>query len=233
MFPHARFVGLTFREAAIEMANEDISLLAAQVNGSILLNPTNHVITNSDVLFVITTDSKDCDKVAHNNDAEVSTWIATFDNNRRLGNVNTRLRRRSLNTVTVGNDYQPDKTSMSDITKMASDAVAEAEKKREPPTSPPATPGTPKSGGGGFSRKPTRGVSRWSIIKNAIASAETVAAKGGHTVVVMMETNENRNLHVRRLTLMFASMRLLHLFNSSPFFILHMRLYRRCGSSWS
>ena len=98
--PARRFVGRSFKQAALDMAKTAANatgvraaagagnsplLVAAQVNGAIRLNPSAATVTATTVLFALAPSVEAVGPVALGGDARVSTWISTFQANRRAG----------------------------------------------------------------------------------------------------------------------------------------------------
>jgi len=90
--PCEKLVGMTFCEASVSVAAEDLLLLGVQIRGVVVLNPSTRVIEQDSVLFAIADDQQSCDPVAKNGRAHVADWIDIFNENRRVGGFNERHR---------------------------------------------------------------------------------------------------------------------------------------------
>jgi hypothetical protein len=81
--PAAKFVGTPYKNVALEIAkNADVVLLAAQINGQIVLNPGKFSVTAKTVLFALAKDQEFLDPFALEGDASVRTWLPQFQANR-------------------------------------------------------------------------------------------------------------------------------------------------------
>ena len=86
--PAASFHGQTFDKVAQTLGHENITVFAAQVKGSLRINPGKScTIDATTVLFVLAEDVSVLNKMALNGDARVSTWLGVFGQNRKAGGV--------------------------------------------------------------------------------------------------------------------------------------------------
>ena len=91
--PNRTLVGKSFKEAAIYMAETgDAILLAAQIDGSLVINPGRFVLEDDTILFAMCSDLDDLHTFALDGDAEVSSWLPTFNHNRHSGSAKERLK---------------------------------------------------------------------------------------------------------------------------------------------
>jgi hypothetical protein len=78
-------VGLSFKDAAIKSADiAKVLLVAAQVDGAIVINPTDLIISSDTILFCFAVDSSTLKPIAKGNNPAVSSWIGQFQLNRRI-----------------------------------------------------------------------------------------------------------------------------------------------------
>ena len=90
--PNRTLVGKSFKEAAIYMAeNGDAILLAAQIDGSLVINPGGFVLEGDTILFAMCSDIDALHSFALDGDAGVSSWLPTFNHNRHSGSAKERL----------------------------------------------------------------------------------------------------------------------------------------------
>ena len=84
--PGIKFRGITFSKAVVAIAKESgCLLLGAHIDGAIRINPREHVLTPSTVLFALCAEQNDLDCVAFNRSSAVSSWIGIFQKNRKEG----------------------------------------------------------------------------------------------------------------------------------------------------
>jgi hypothetical protein len=89
--PADEFVGKTFKDATVAIAKRaPVLVLAAQIDGSIVLNPSDHFLTKETVLFAFAGDMEVCHPFAKNGDASVQTWLPQFSSNRQTGSAASR-----------------------------------------------------------------------------------------------------------------------------------------------
>lgn len=84
--PAAKFRNKSFQQAALEIAQEaDAAVMAAQIDGSLVINPSTFVLTDRTILFALAGDQDKLHGVAFEGNAEVSNWLPTFGMNRKEG----------------------------------------------------------------------------------------------------------------------------------------------------
>ena len=89
--PADEFIGKTFKETTTAVASRaPLLILAGQIDGSIILNPSDHILTNETVLFAFAGDVDVCHPFAKNGDASVQTWLPQFTSNRKTGSAASR-----------------------------------------------------------------------------------------------------------------------------------------------
>lgn len=79
---------MTFKDVALAIAKEsDATVMAAQVDGLLRINPSAVVVDENTILFALAADQKALDVVAADGTADVPTWLAIFQANRRRGDA--------------------------------------------------------------------------------------------------------------------------------------------------
>ena len=90
--PATKFRGKTFREAAIMIAEEaDAAVVAIQIEGSLVINPKDAVVTDRSILFALAADQDKLHSVAFGNNAAVPQWLPQFSKNRKDGHAEERF----------------------------------------------------------------------------------------------------------------------------------------------
>jgi len=86
--PAASFHGQTFDKVAQTLGHEDIAVFAAQVKGSLRINPGKScTIDATTVLFALAEDVSVINLFALDGDASVHKWLGVFGQNRKAGGV--------------------------------------------------------------------------------------------------------------------------------------------------
>jgi hypothetical protein len=99
--PIDSLVGLTFKEMSIKISEiSNVVVISCQIDGALVINPSNHIITSESVLFGLGESSKCFFPISKDNDSSVSSWIQQFKTNRQEGSFKHRLRSRYVHTRT-------------------------------------------------------------------------------------------------------------------------------------
>jgi len=95
--PNDSIIGLTFKQAAIKIATiTDVLIIAVQIDGALVINPSNHIITSETVLMGLGQGASNFSPISKNHDASVASWIKQFQLNRQVGSFKTRIRNKSV-----------------------------------------------------------------------------------------------------------------------------------------
>lgn len=91
--PSEHYIGQTFQQASIGIARDaDLLLIAAHIDGAIVINPSSAVLDSTTVLFALAEEASACDTAAKNSDSRVSSWLKQFQANRKAGGFAARQR---------------------------------------------------------------------------------------------------------------------------------------------
>ena len=70
----------------------NVLLVAAHIDGAVVINPSSALLNASTVLFVFADGPTACDAVAKNGTSRVSSWVGQINHNRKVGSFSKRQR---------------------------------------------------------------------------------------------------------------------------------------------